>query len=316
VNDQRAAVHRIHELGGSVAYDYQFDTSGRGLKNPEPAGWPWLRRLVGDEYFQEVVRVDLDKKPVTDSDLRLIGILSRLTVLSLNFTSVSDDGVRHLDGLRRLRYLGLAKTRVTSDGLRYLEHMNDLDTLILQHTAGVNDAGLPHLKGLARLELLNLGGTAIQSGGLSELAGCTNLGVLVLSDTNFGDEGLEALTRMPRLAELHLTGSKVSGKGLLRIREEMPDCIIECDMIRIDDRLFSSTKAKQRWNSMAARMRALNGEGRLKLIDLSYTRLADEHLSALYPLHNAEAIDLRNTQVTEAGVQELRRALPDCTCLN
>ncbi|MEX2119224.1 MAG: hypothetical protein WD847_06410 [Pirellulales bacterium] len=60
--NQREVVRTVLKLGGHVRYDYErpdpkvtnaFDPKGR------PPGPAWLRRLVGDEYFVEVVRVDL-----------------------------------------------------------------------------------------------------------------------------------------------------------------------------------------------------------------------------------------------------------------
>src|SRR5438552_1945508 len=49
--EQKVAVARIKELGGRVVYDYQ---AANTAANATPPGWPWLRRLVGDEYFQDV----------------------------------------------------------------------------------------------------------------------------------------------------------------------------------------------------------------------------------------------------------------------
>jgi hypothetical protein len=69
--EQRDAVQAIEAMGGSVRYDWQPDlvrAEGMGAasdqfvmpladSNPRPAGPAWLRRLIGDDYFQHVERV-------------------------------------------------------------------------------------------------------------------------------------------------------------------------------------------------------------------------------------------------------------------
>ncbi len=63
--EQAEAVEAIQSLGGLVVYDWHLllspDPSGN--YNPEPEelkeGPAWLQRIVGDDYFQEVVRAEL-----------------------------------------------------------------------------------------------------------------------------------------------------------------------------------------------------------------------------------------------------------------
>ena len=51
--EQREAVKAIEALGGEVAYDWAWD-----VKTPKgPTGPAWLRRLIGDDFFQTVERV-------------------------------------------------------------------------------------------------------------------------------------------------------------------------------------------------------------------------------------------------------------------
>jgi hypothetical protein len=50
--EQREAVKEIEALGGVVAYDWQLEPNSK-----EPPGPPWLRRVIGDDLFQDVQRV-------------------------------------------------------------------------------------------------------------------------------------------------------------------------------------------------------------------------------------------------------------------
>ena len=63
---QKAAVEWIIGLGGQVEYDYQYDASGNQIQGAKQPGYEWLRELLGDDFFTNVVRVDFsDGKPIT-----------------------------------------------------------------------------------------------------------------------------------------------------------------------------------------------------------------------------------------------------------
>ena len=74
--EQREATAAIHRIGGHVFYDWQFRDHG----NCGPA---WLRRLIGDDFFQKAVGVDLGNLPATpESDIvQVIPHLKRLRYL-------------------------------------------------------------------------------------------------------------------------------------------------------------------------------------------------------------------------------------------
>src|SRR5262245_48745990 len=58
--NQKRAVEAIQRLGGSVEYDYR----AQDLK--EPPGPVWLRRLLGDDFFQSVYMIEFDGKDLAD----------------------------------------------------------------------------------------------------------------------------------------------------------------------------------------------------------------------------------------------------------
>src|SRR5262245_10359599 len=71
---QREAVAAILKVGGSVKYDFQMvlnptipsplNVSYKSLKDASPPGPAWLRHLIGDEYFQDVVEVIFQDKVI------------------------------------------------------------------------------------------------------------------------------------------------------------------------------------------------------------------------------------------------------------
>jgi hypothetical protein len=135
------------------------------------------------------------------------------------------------------------------------------------------DAGLEHLKGLTCLEVLWLGDTKVTDAGLEHLKGLTNLEVLSLGYTQVTDAGLEHLKGLVNLRELDLFQTQVTDAGLVYLKE------------------------------MAE----------LRQLHLGATRLTDAGLRHLAGLTNLKRLWLNwEIPVTHDGVEELRRALPNC----
>ena len=53
---QQEAVEEI-EKAGQVVFDYELDPDGRWMAGATPPGPPWLRNLLGDDLFTDVVGV-------------------------------------------------------------------------------------------------------------------------------------------------------------------------------------------------------------------------------------------------------------------
>ena len=157
--EQKAAVEWILGAKGFVKYDYET----QGATPPGPA---WLRRLLGDDFFAHVSRVDLMGPEITDVALERLLWLPQLEKLDLFATQTTDTGLRYVEELSNLRELDLVFARVT-------------------------DAGLGHLKGLSRLRTLDLGYTRVTDAGLEQLKGSTLLTTLYLNDTQVTSAGVK-----------------------------------------------------------------------------------------------------------------------------
>ncbi len=77
--DQQEAVEFIKENGATVTYDYQFDGTGNGNPNAMPPGPAWLRRIIGDDFFVNVIVVELVAKQgkLIDDDLAFLESLPK-----------------------------------------------------------------------------------------------------------------------------------------------------------------------------------------------------------------------------------------------
>jgi len=134
---QREAVVAIEKRSGTVMWD-----------DEEWACPTWLRRLLGDDFFNSVVgvsffdtrngdaeleqllehlkgldqlhKLDLDNTPVSDAGLEHVKTLGQLQELDLHLTQVTDAGLKHLKGLNQLRELRLVNTKVTDAAVKTL----------------------------------------------------------------------------------------------------------------------------------------------------------------------------------------------------
>jgi hypothetical protein len=85
--EQREAVKAIKAVGGHVLYDWQLRYGGSlfVFDEGEPAGPAWLRRVIGDEFFQDVAGVWIPPSPSESEFLTLTISLQRLKRIKFLF---------------------------------------------------------------------------------------------------------------------------------------------------------------------------------------------------------------------------------------
>ena len=149
--EQHAAVEAIRELDRYAWHDFEMDDSGHWIvaEPPEPA---WLRSLLGDDFFADVVTVELGFyvsywtlfEPVTDTAMVHLGRLKKVRLLVLRHATISDAGLEHVKGLRELRSLDLFGTVVTDAGLEHLKGLTKTSSAgSRQHQGRRRRAGTP-----------------------------------------------------------------------------------------------------------------------------------------------------------------------------
>jgi len=173
---QRKAVEAIRAAHGQVFYDYEFDEEDiLRLDMADPPTPAWLRRLVGDDFFADVVEAGFNvvsARRVDEAVLEHINGLPHLHSLDLCSTQVTDAALENLKGLTDLEILNLSRTHVTDAGVKHLKGLRNLACLDISGTQ-ITDAGLEHLKGLSKLEYLRLqssvDGTQAKDEGIEKL---------------------------------------------------------------------------------------------------------------------------------------------------
>ena len=157
--------------------------------------------------------------------------------------------------------------------------VDGLDLASRQGVAEVNlaytdtsDSDLHALGSLQTLTSLNLAQTQVTGVGLSSLAGLKELKQLNLGNTPVTFAGLQTLKQLPQLDSLDLRNTNLNSDEF----------------------------------------RVLSHCTNLSSLTLLQTRVDDPALLHLVELENLTVLDLRLTSVTQAGVDQLRKALPKC----
>jgi len=201
--EQKRTVAWVLANGGVVGYDWQSQESDA----TSPTGPKWLRRLLGDEFFQTVQRVNLNHTRV--DDLAPLRKLTSLRQLYLWHTPVHD--LSPLQGLTNLQQLHLGHTQVGPIQFQGLTELRVLDL------SGATVSDLSSLATLTKLQILYVSGT--QVGDLSPLRRLAGLKCLRLERTHVRD--LSPLSRLTKLVELRLERTQVSDLAPLKALTEL-----------------------------------------------------------------------------------------------
>ncbi len=145
-----------------------------------------------------------------------------------------------------------------------------------------------------RLESIDLSG--ITGLDYSFLVPIHGLQELTLANTGLNDATLAQLPKLPTLKRLVLDGNDIRGTGLPHLTGQ-PELI---------DLSLSHP------NLVELAAENLVELKRLKRLSLAGSGLTDASIKPLAVLTNLESLDLRRTEVTAAGIDELKAALPKC----
>lgn len=197
---QHKAVEAIQKAGGQVHYDYQLDASGKEIAGAKPHTPVWLRNLIDEDLFDNVVKITAWR------DKQLQHIKDFPDLQSLDF------------------YCGID---VTDNGMANLQYVPELCELRFGSSQSqVTEAGLAYIRPLARLRHLELRGVPINDAGLQCLDGLTALEDLSL-EGNITDAGLPNFYGLTQLQHVDISATDVSATGVHDLQQALPNCKID-----------------------------------------------------------------------------------------
>ena len=309
---QRDAVAKILELGGAVSFDYQQS----GAK--EPSGPKWLRKLLGNEYFQKVRLVALhgskfDKPENFETAMDIVERVSTVDSLALSCrTALDDSHVAKIAKLPNLKNLYLYGDSLDDDALALLVSLPNVKGLFLNGpTAQCTDASLASFAALKGLKSLAIRGVFTDAG-LASLAQLENLEKLEL-EGNITDAGMIHLNQLAELEHLECNYDSLLVKTLYENTD------FECENVSPQDFVnFQAAKHgfKFRFEDdpevQATSSKVINE----KVAGITLRQLLDRNLA---PLGLGFRIDSDTLVITtkdeadraHAGINQLKQKLPN-----
>jgi hypothetical protein len=143
-----------------------------------------------------------------------------------------------------------------------------------------------------------LDGATVTDAGLKELMPFKKLSTLVLSDTPVTDEGMKDLARLTNLTSLNLNGTKVTDAGIQHLAP-----LKNLSWFGVPEQTTD------------AAMKDIAGHPELETLFLGGSKITDAGLKDLATLKKLKLLNVANTQVSDKGVAELKKALPDCNIM-
>src|SRR5262249_10223343 len=153
---------------------YEF-VSGKLTPGQSPWAPIWLRKILGDEFFQRVSQVSLvyDDSTGKRFDNGNVG--------------ACDAVLRHIAWLPGIKEVMLKETQATDLGMRSIGKMTGLERLFIWDASSVTDAGVAQLKNLKNLKLIHISSSNLTDESLELLSNLPSMEVMSLSHNHFTD---------------------------------------------------------------------------------------------------------------------------------
>jgi len=251
-------------------------------------------------------------------DITPLANLTNLTGLNLTDNQISDPGA--LAGLKRLTSLTLTGNPVSAEQIMTL--MAALPACKISADVSMvlppSESGQPVTSVLVKgIEIsadrteLNLVNTELTDADMEPLKYLTNLTVLNLGWNQISD--IRALAGLTDLTELRLFDNRISDIGALAGLTDLMYLYLDNDQVGDLSPLAGLTHLQllcMDGNPSISNLGPLSGLTDLDYLDLDGTAVSD--LTPLMGLTNLTQLYLRGTAVTQAQIDELQAALPNC----
>jgi hypothetical protein len=250
---QRRAVAKIDAAGGTVQYDYQIEAQKASktwtANPPHPWAPDWLRRPIGEEYFQDVAWVFLSSKnpkikiehdpklfetvatldrvemlqtiryPMDNADFARLMAMPRLKQATFLLIDITDEGLACLESSPAIEELVLRSTpgSITNRGLEIISRQPRIKRLELTQVDLTDPKSLAPLAKLTRLENLMLMNSPEEDSCLSYLSDLTELKRIDLRRTCLTDSGIDSLSKLKKLETVLVDGSLLTDAGLAKL---------------------------------------------------------------------------------------------------
>jgi hypothetical protein len=119
----------------------------------EPPGPKWLRRIFGDDFFEEVEQIQIYNDQANDDTVALIAKLPRIRSLIVRSNAITDKGVASLAGAGELEALELSSANVTASGYANLKGLRKLMAISFRKNPTAEDSWLAEITKLTQVQI-------------------------------------------------------------------------------------------------------------------------------------------------------------------
>jgi Leucine-rich repeat (LRR) protein len=259
----------------------------------------------------KITGVDLRSSWATDTDLAELAGMTGLKQLDLSLSRVSDHGLRSLRTAPGIVDLNLYYAeQITDEGMSAVKEWKQLKRLNLRGTK-ITDNTLEILTTVPSLESLDIGFAEITDVGLDHLALLQNLRELTIGGNKLTDDGVQLLRQLPQLTYLDLSGSQRTDSGLWSVLLTDGGLESVATLTELQELRIGGTSVSARG------LEKLKGLSKLVELNLQRCkRVGDDSIPVLSTFGKLRVLDIKDTAITEQGIAQLRKALPDCRILH
>ena len=278
----------------------------------------WIGKLGGQvtrDGAGKIVGVNLRGTWINDADMLSLAGMPDLETLDLSHTRITDEGMLRLKGASKIRDLNLFYAEwITDQGMTAIRDWKHLKRLNVRGTR-ISDGTLEIVSRMTGLEALDIAHTSVTDNGLDYLITLVNLKELSLGRGRLTHASLQILKMLPTITYLDLSGARptppdMPGRAAQQgIPEASVRAIAELKELRVLRLGYSAIAAEGlRILSIVPGIEKLGLEGCRRVNDAAMAELAN--------WKNLKYLDVQDTQVTQSGVDALKKANPAVVILS
>ncbi|HEY7327683.1 MAG TPA: protein kinase [Gemmataceae bacterium] len=303
--EDRKLAEWLVSIGVSVGLSIDDGPERRVGKHVDTRSLPQRLADLPKEPFRVTSFDSWGNKKVTDRTVEpILRWIERRKIEFVSFfgNPIGDETVRRLVKPPSLKKIYLGATKVTPACIQILATRTDLVALNIQEMP-IGDKALEKLHGLVNLESLSLDRTKVTDAGLKHLRDMKKLRDLALYFTAVTGAGLEELAGLP-IERMGLNYTKVRGaEGLARLKK-----LPELKHVDLWGLLLSDADLKPLIECKSIE--------HLEIMDNRITDAGLDELAKMKWLRNLQiSLGTLSNPVTPAGVERLRKALPNCNVI-
>jgi internalin A len=279
----------------------------------------WIERLGGQitrDGAGKIVGVNLRGTWVSDTDMLSLAAMPDLATLDLSHTRITDEGMLRLKAAPKIRDLNLFYSEwVTDQGLTAIRDWKHLKRLNVRGTR-ISDGTLEIVGRMVGLEALDIAHTAVTDNGLDYLITLVNLKELSLGRGRLTNGSLQILKMLPTISYLDLSGARPAPPdmpGRAATRQGIPE-----SALRAIAELKDLKVLKLGYSAVGAEgLHILGTVATIEKLGLEgCRRVNDDALTELAEWKNLKYLDVQDTEVTQTGVEALKKANPSIAILS